>query len=58
MSERVRIIVVILFITSFIFLNKQVFKFNQDTVVVVSIILALVVYSVLVLYFNKKRKSK
>ena len=57
MSERLRIICVILIVAGFILLNKFFLKYGKDTVVIISIVIALIVYPVLVLFFKRKHKS-
>ncbi len=57
MSDRLRYIVVILIVVCFIFLNQRFFKLGRDTAVIISIVIALIVYPILVLFFKRKHKS-
>jgi len=58
MTETARFVVVFLFVAGFIFLNQEFFKLNTDIVVIVSILIAMIVYSGLVLInYNKSRKK-
>jgi len=54
MHDRTRLIIVALIVICFIFLNQRLFKYGKDSVVIISIVLALVVYSTLVLFFRRK----
>ena len=60
MSERSRIIIVILLVAGYIFLDQRYFKNEKGitaTTVIISILIAMVVYSGLVLFFKRKHKS-
>ena len=57
MSERLRIIFVILFVAGFIFLNQSFLNYETDSAVIISIVIALISYSVLVLFFKGKHKK-
>jgi hypothetical protein len=60
MSERTRIIIVILMVIGYNYLDQRYFKAVKGITVVsvlISMLLAMITYSVLVIYFRRKHKD-
>lgn len=60
MSERARIIIVILVVAGYNFFDQRYFKAVKGITVVsvlISMLLAMITYSVLVIYFRRKHKD-